>query len=563
MVILKFNKLIRNKWLWGAFAVTVSASFCLDGLFTSQAQSRRDDAEVGSLAGEPVSAEEFDACVAEARGFGRNRDDRPTMAALNRKAWETLAATRTAEANGVCVSDRQLAQAIRGMFSVQGVFDFNRYRQTLANELGLTPEMFERHLRRQMAVEDGLLRTLVGCETWVPPMALEQKTADLIDTFSVRVVRFQQSDAAAKAVKLDDAALKSWYDRNLSKIELPDLVRIRFARFDTTNAALLAKMTISTNDVLDYYDANIDRFTVTDTNGVETVKPVDAVRDELEGELRKLAALEYWETNLTRRAYRNALPGEDKKVSRLTTIAAEEGVKVRESAWFSLDGRSVEGFSVPASTVCPGAENFAALVSELDMEDEDFRYQVVRSSSSVWLIEKIGEQKARTPTFEEAKSKIYGRAMRDARDEALKSAVEALAAKGIDAVVADEKNDAWSSKLVSTNLTFAACDLSYNAFPDQGLVVSSAMALKKGGVSPFALTGSGRGLVVVCDSRTEGDAARAAMFRSQLRDQLAAPAFRDLSGKWVAWNLKRLGFVTGANTSVAEEPVDDESVLAD
>ena len=35
MVILQFNKLIRNKWVWGVFAVTVCAAFCFDDLFRS------------------------------------------------------------------------------------------------------------------------------------------------------------------------------------------------------------------------------------------------------------------------------------------------------------------------------------------------------------------------------------------------------------------------------------------------------------------------------------------------------------------------------------------------
>ena len=32
MVIQKFNKIIRNKWIWGAFAVAISAFFAFDFL---------------------------------------------------------------------------------------------------------------------------------------------------------------------------------------------------------------------------------------------------------------------------------------------------------------------------------------------------------------------------------------------------------------------------------------------------------------------------------------------------------------------------------------------------
>ena len=30
MVILQFNKLIRNKWLWGVFAIIVGGAFAFD-----------------------------------------------------------------------------------------------------------------------------------------------------------------------------------------------------------------------------------------------------------------------------------------------------------------------------------------------------------------------------------------------------------------------------------------------------------------------------------------------------------------------------------------------------
>ena len=32
MVILQFNRLIRNKWIWGVFAVAISAFFAFDFL---------------------------------------------------------------------------------------------------------------------------------------------------------------------------------------------------------------------------------------------------------------------------------------------------------------------------------------------------------------------------------------------------------------------------------------------------------------------------------------------------------------------------------------------------
>ena len=58
MVIQKFNKLIRNKWLWGAFAVAISAFFAFDFLIADLGAERPSEASggAGTLAGEPVDA---------------------------------------------------------------------------------------------------------------------------------------------------------------------------------------------------------------------------------------------------------------------------------------------------------------------------------------------------------------------------------------------------------------------------------------------------------------------------------------------------------------------------
>ena len=43
MVIHQFNKLIRNKWVWGVFAVAISAFFALDVLVADLNRSSSDD----------------------------------------------------------------------------------------------------------------------------------------------------------------------------------------------------------------------------------------------------------------------------------------------------------------------------------------------------------------------------------------------------------------------------------------------------------------------------------------------------------------------------------------
>ena len=58
MVIQKFNKLIRNKWIWGVFAVAISAFFAFDFLIAdlNAPSDRGGGSGAGTIAGEKVDA---------------------------------------------------------------------------------------------------------------------------------------------------------------------------------------------------------------------------------------------------------------------------------------------------------------------------------------------------------------------------------------------------------------------------------------------------------------------------------------------------------------------------
>lgn len=554
MVIHQFNKLIRNKWLWGVFAVIVGGAFAFDFLVDDilrdgRGGETRSSSGAGTLAGEPVSAELFSEMADEIRGFGRQRDWRMKSGDVNRMAWENYAAMLVAERDGLVATDAEVKAMIRNdrSFQANGGFSFALY-QRLLRENSLTPERFEAFLKRRITLMR-VGQAVLGAATWASPMELDQALADMTDSFTVRVAYFSQSKKDADAVKLDDAGLRKWYDDNVKSLELPERVKIRYIRFDATDKDVLAKMSVSEDELRDHYDATVDRYTSTGTNGVETVKKFEEVRAEVEKEVRRIAAVQFFETNLNFRAYAvKAAEGS----SRLDEIAKEDGKKVETSDWFSNDGGFQEGFMRRASQICPGAEGFAEAVAELDSSSEDLRYAVVSSDRAVWLIEKAETSAKHTPTFDEAKDAIRARALRDAKADAFKASVEAVAKKGVAAVEAVDG--------VTTNITFSVADLRQgdSAFADSMSVARAAMRLKKGEISDFTLVGPGRAILVVCKDRAPGDAAKAMVLRSQVRDDLASLQMRQIPEAWKKWNLSRLGFVPGEISSV-ENPEDDEA----
>lgn len=543
MVILQFNKLIRNKWVWGVFALVISAAFCFEDLFSVRDDAQTDNRGAGTLAGEEVDAKVFLDIAEEARGFGQRRDWKRNQGEVNLEAWQTYAALKVAEKEGIYATDAEVQAQIRNdrTFHVNGAFNFMAY-QMILRENGLTPERFEQFLKRS-ATLSRIGNAVLGSAAWASPMEVDRAVADMTDVFTVKVARFTQSKKDADAVKLDDAGLRKWYDDNTNSLALPERCKIRYVKYNANDKAILAKMTVTDDELRDYYDSTSEKYTVTDTNGVESVKKFEEVKTQVEMEVRKIAALTYFETNLNARAYSvKAAKGS----SRLDEIAKEDGLKVEESDWFALDGSWHEGFVSRTAHILPGAKDFLSAVSELDSETEDLRYSIISSEDAVWLIEKSAVSKAHTPSFADAKDAIRPRALRAAKAKAFKDKVDALIGKGAKAVLAGGN--------VSTNITFTVADLSSAEFPDQMAIARAAMKLKKGEVSEFTLTIPGNALVVVCEDRKEGDAAKAMVLRSQVENDISMLQRRQIPEAWQKWNLERMGYQTGevSSTEIVE-----------
>lgn len=549
MVILQFNKLIRNKWIWGAFAIAISAFFCLDDVILRD-REERVVGSAGLLAGEKVDAKEFEAIAEEIRGLGRNRDWKTAQSEINRKAWEEYAALHVAELAGITATDEEVMAAIRHdpSFQANGAFSFRLY-QAILRDNSLTPERYEASLKRRLTLSR-VARTVLGTAAWASPMELDQAIADMTDVFTVKVASFSQKPSAAEAVTIDDAGVKAWYDENVKSLELPERVKIRYAAFDTTKPEILAAQKVTEDDLRDRYDTTIEKYTSTDTNGVEVVKAFEEVKGEIEADLRKTLALEDVQRNLNQRAYA-VKPAAG--ASRLDEIAKECGVEVMTSDWFATDGGYQEGFMKRPYQILPGAKGFVEAVAELDPENDDLKYGIVASDKLVWLIEKAETSAKHTPTFEEAKEAIRPRALKAAKADAFKSSVEALVAKGAEAIVAAPADTELAFTVsVSTNMTFAVADLKNGEIADQAAVARAVAKLTKGGVSEVTSVGTTRSIVVLCEERAEGDAAKAMILKSQVQSELTAMAASAASEGWMKWNLERLGF----------EPTDISSVEA-
>jgi hypothetical protein len=547
MVILQFNKLIRNKWVWGAFAVTICAAFCFQDFSAGPSESSGDGA--GTLNGETVSMKAITPFMRDARGYARRLDNR-TTAEINLDGWKAYAANLVAQENGLKVSDEEIASILKYQFMryMPNGFDYKTYLSIVRGQLGLSGEEYEAVLRRQHTAERAA-GLFVELSSWISPMELDRRVYDENDEFAIKAVYFNAG--AADKVTLDEKALHAWYDENKDDLVVPESVKIRYIEFSAENKAVLEKMVVSEDSINEEYE--IGDYTVTDTNGVKTLKPLADVKPQIIAKLKKEAAIEFYVTNLIGRAFAQT----DDKTDVLERIAKEDNLKVKESAYFSIDfkpenmarirDRVSEGFLRNASSILPGARDFAATIADMDT------YEVIEGTKNVWLVAKVDTKAEYTPSWEEAQKHIRRRAEREASEKAFENRVSQLIKKG-SAEVVKQGN-------FQTNHTFSISRDVGEKFADFAAITEQAKKLKTGEVSNFISLNPSKAVVVICDKRTDGLSLVNGEMRAEKRLEMSAlrPGISKFFSSWLDWNLERMELKASEGFTTTEESDDDEA----
>ncbi len=156
------------------------------------------------------------------------------------------------------ISDAVLQREIRqipGLLMADGKFDFERYKMLLAAQ-GLTPEMYDARLRQDMAMQQ-VSGAIQGSA--FAPRAVAKHLSDIRD--QEREVQELVLPAAEylPQVKVTDAMIKAFYDKNSKFFIVPEQAKIEYVVFDS--AAVANQVSVSDADVAAYYAQNQKRFT--------------------------------------------------------------------------------------------------------------------------------------------------------------------------------------------------------------------------------------------------------------------------------------------------------------
>ena len=526
MFIYHFNRLIRSRILWGFFAIIISVAFVAVG---SCFKAPQDSLVAGKINGKKISANTLEQVAVAIRGFGRNRDNGTSASVVERRAWEQLAARITAEKNGLAASQEEVRNTLREAAGFQGAngFDINRYRMVL-REQGLTPTMYENLVSHQLAIMKNAM--LVESATWVSPMELDDELAAMTDHFTVQVATVSNRFSGVE-MRLSDNDYLKYYEENKASFALPDRMSVRYVSIPVTN--YLASVTVSDDDLHEYYDSHVDTFSRTTTNNTSETIPFDAVREKIAAELKLEEARYCAETSVTFNIYgKLANAGSNA----LETVAAKENLVVKTSPLFSAD---------EPLYWAENAKEFAAAAFELDPDRADSRFGIVKGNTHVFVIERLQQSPAHTPTYENVLNDLRPRAMAKARSEAFQSYAKELRAdlrKLLDEGKSFDAAAKAKALNVSTSITYTVSDIQSQKSDRNYAIAYGAMTLKKGELSEAVPSSATQSLFIFVQDRQPGDAMSGEMMRSQIRNGIARRHSGSLFTEWLTWNLSKQKF---------------------
>lgn len=537
MFIIKFNNMIRNKWIWGIFAVIVAGAFVFSDVSCSNNQT--DGAgSAGLLNGEPVSRDEY-ALVRQSVAF--DTADAGADAQPERDTWERLAALKVAQQLGITVADDELVgyiHADRTFHDESGVFNSSLYRSTL-QRVGMGTRQYEEMLRRRILL--GRLESTVAAAAWIPPAMLDARVKGFTDSFTICTAVLSNSFVATE-MEVSEADIQRFYEKHAERYREPDKIRVVYTIFKASD--YLNQAIVDEDEVLDFYDANMSRYLATGTNGIETARPFETVRKSIEDEL----ALE----SAKRMAYRAAADFSDVfYTNRNETIVFEDAASA-----FGLTTLTSRLFSATSSPVhVEASPAFVEAAFELDPDSMINRFsEAVDGGVESYVMGFHTNVVSHILPLDEILPRVQAAAKMDAAEIAFRGALDTVA----DAIrEGDEAGKAFRELAQSLGLSVSTNSLfslmaSYGEtdIPSPQQVAAAMAGMNAGEVSKIPIATPEGALFFQVVSREPGDS----MLFTSIRNQARSSFLNDLTDLvWREWSERTLAAMKPTGTIV---PID-------
>ena len=155
------------------------------------------------------------------------------------------------------VSDAELVQFIGSVpvFMDEGKFSSDRYKMYLSAQ-NMTPRLFEAKLREDL-LTGAVQQPIASANIVARPSAL--KYLSLLEQQRELAVAPIDLEPFMKEVKLDEAQLQDFYDKNPTAFQVPEQARIEYVLL--TQDRLIAQATVDASEVKKQYDASARQYT--------------------------------------------------------------------------------------------------------------------------------------------------------------------------------------------------------------------------------------------------------------------------------------------------------------
>ena len=551
MLITKFNAMIRNRILWGIFAVIVSISFL--GFIgprngCRRMQSQRNPDTVGKLNGEMITERELHMARFFEMGLRDGNAPRTAKGAaeLRSRSWRRIAALRTAARFGIQVSDNEMRDVIQRdpSFKANGVFNRDRYVTVIQNQLRVGVDIFEAYLRESLTLRK--LVDVLQSAAWTAPSEVQQRLGNLTDSNTVVYVALT-NDADRISVSVSEADAKAFYEVHTNLFVIPDQVSVKYVAFAVTNA--LFPNDIGDAEIKSYYDEHLDAYSTTDTNETSQPLPLADVKEKIRLTLAQAAAAEKTRDAATDFAIR-LLPDPNGNAADFEKVAAASNLVVCTTAFFSVMG-DVAGLALgrEGKLASPRGESpdrsglselaaFKHAAFRLDASDPERRFSdPVVASNAVYVLAAHDRKDSYLADFDEVKAAAMSAARSNAQHKAYVDKVKGIRTEVVAAVesgktFSDAVKGLGMNAVTVTPFAVYEC-FSSNIFEYADVIAPKLAWMKKGQVSDPLRTETGV-LVVYLADRTPGDFSVVEMFRPQLLNTLQNHRAGILFEDWAA-----------------------------
>ena len=539
MVIRRMNSFFRRhgRIFFGGITIVIIVSFVgfltpgFTGMFYSMSSSNSAGASFGGkVSDDEMNKQVTNSMIAMSLQYGIDLRTPSMREMAIAGAFDTICLRRAAYNLGIRISNREVAEFIKGLpiFKGENGFDVAKYELYVKNILapsGFNKQELDEAVRQNLMV-DRLFRQ-ISSEVIITPDELKNFFNAVQEKFDVRVARFLADDSK-KEIKVSDDDLKTYFEANRENYMMPARFKVEVVRFNYIDYESEAKTKINDDLVKKYYEANKKEFVSKETKQPmpfeEATKKIKAdLLNEAEKELAvrdaQLFAVD---------AYNKVEDGDEKnKTLAFENLVKERKLNLFKTEWFSTEDHKIEGIGLEPELI----KAVAATYDKLPVSD------AIAGKRAAFVAFLTDRQEPRQAEFTEIKAKVENslkqhKSLALAREKSRQTALKISEAKDKAQIIESLAKEVKFDKID----TFVTMMPPYG--PDGAIIAKLAENTAPGKVSSVQDTENGA-LVVFVDKRTlpkdEDFEKQKSMIESVYRQKKIQAAVENFS-LWVKMN---------------------------